>query len=165
MSQLPVRIIRSPRRRSTLQASVVDGTIEVRVPAGMPRDEERLAVESLVDRVRRRSTAHHIDLTSRARDLAQRFSLPEPDEIRWSDRQQRRWGSCTPNAGTIRISTRLAATPPFVLDYVLVHELAHLAVPGHGPRFRALVDEYPLAERARGYLLALTQSPTEPPGS
>jgi predicted metal-dependent hydrolase len=42
-----------------------------------------------------------------------------------------------------------------VLDYLLVHELAHLEVADHGPRFWELVDRYPLTERARGYLMAL----------
>jgi hypothetical protein len=42
--------------------------------------------------------------------------------------------------------------PPWVIDYVLLHELAHLAVPGHGRRFWALLEAYPRTERARGYL-------------
>jgi hypothetical protein len=42
----------------------------------------------------------------------------------------------------------------WVLDYVVVHELAHLVVPGHGPEFAALVARYPKAERAIGYLIA-----------
>jgi hypothetical protein len=42
--------------------------------------------------------------------------------------------------------------PHWVRDYVLVHELAHLLVPGHGPDFWALVQRYPRTERARGYL-------------
>ena len=54
---LPVRIIRSSRRRKTLSASVVDGTIEVRVPAGMAPDEERTHVQGLVDRVQRKYAA------------------------------------------------------------------------------------------------------------
>jgi predicted metal-dependent hydrolase len=49
--------------------------------------------------------------------------------------------------------------PPWVLDYVIVHELAHLVVDGHGPVFDALVDRYPLAERARGYLIAKAEQP------
>jgi predicted metal-dependent hydrolase len=65
-----------------------------------------------------------------------------------------RWGSCTPATGTIRISDRLARMPGWVLDYVLVHELAHLAVPGHSPAFWRLVHRYPKAERAMGYLIA-----------
>ena len=39
-----------------------------------------------------------------------------------------------------------------MVDYVLVHELAHLLVPGHGPDFWALVEPFPRTERARGYL-------------
>jgi predicted metal-dependent hydrolase len=53
---------------------------------------------------------------------------------------------------TIRLSNRLQGMPSWVVDYVLVHELAHLLVPGHGPDFWALVDVFPRTERARGYL-------------
>jgi hypothetical protein len=44
--------------------------------------------------------------------------------------------------------------PGWVLDSVLIHELAHLAVPNHGPNFQALVARYRLGERAKGYLIA-----------
>ena len=42
--------------------------------------------------------------------------------------------------------------PPYVIDYVLLHELTHLLVPGHGPAFWAELEAYPLTERARGFL-------------
>ena len=42
--------------------------------------------------------------------------------------------------------------PAYVIDYVLLHELAHLLVPGHGPAFWALLESYPRTERARGFL-------------
>jgi predicted metal-dependent hydrolase len=157
MTDLPVHIIRSERRKRTLQASVVDGTIRVRVPAGMPRAEEQRLVDELVGKVRRQMGAGRIDLTTRASTLARRYSLPQPSEISWSERQNMRWGSCTPAHGAIRISSRLAQVPAFVLDYVLVHELAHLEVPGHGSDFKALENRYELAERARGYLMALSR--------
>ena len=54
----------------------------------------------------------------------------------------------------MRLSTRLARFPTWVRDYVIVHELAHLVHAGHTPAFWRLVDRYPMAERARGYLIA-----------
>ena len=157
MSELPVEIVRSTRRKSTLQASIVGGTIRVRVPAGLPPAEEQRMVEALVAKVRKKARAGAVDLRARASTLARRFDLPEPVEITWSTRQNTRWGSCTSANGSIRISDRLVSVPPFVLDYVIVHELAHLVVDGHGRRFDLLVQRYDLAERARGYLMALNQ--------
>jgi predicted metal-dependent hydrolase len=158
MNELPVEIVRSDRRKRTLQASIVDGAIRVRVPAGLSQDEERVLVDRLVARVRRKTTSHSVDLRQRARALARRFGLPEPAQISWSDRQNTRWGSCTPANGTIRISNRVAVMPEFVLDYVVLHELAHLEVPGHGDDFQAIVGRYEFTERARGYLMAISQS-------
>ena len=115
-------------------------------------------VDDLVAKVRKKARAGTIDLRSRAATLARRFDLPKPREIEWSSRQNSRWGSCTSGDGKIRISDRLASVPQFVLDYVIVHELAHLTIDGHGPEFDALVQRYDLAERARGYLMALNQN-------
>ena len=69
-----------------------------------------------------------------------------------------RWGSCTPGTGTIRISTRIAKFPDWVVDYVLVHELAHLEVADHSEAFWKVVRRYPKAERAIGYLIAKSGS-------
>jgi predicted metal-dependent hydrolase len=66
--------------------------------------------------------------------------------------QNGRWGSCTPDDATIRISHRIQEMPDWVIDYVLLHELAHLVVPSHNAQFWELVNRYPKAERARGYL-------------
>ena len=51
-----------------------------------------------------------------------------------------RWGSCQPTTGRICINVRLALYPPECLEYVVVHELCHLLVSGHGPDFHALMD-------------------------
>lgn len=53
-----------------------------------------------------------------------------------------RWGSCQPSTGRICINIRLALYPPECLEYVVVHELCHLLVRGHGPEFKALMDHY-----------------------
>ncbi|MCW3134804.1 MAG: DUF45 domain-containing protein [Methanophagales archaeon] len=48
--------------------------------------------------------------------------------------------------------------PKFVHDYVVVHKLAHLKVPGQRREFWNLVNKYPKVERARGYLMAVGMS-------
>ena len=58
-----------------------------------------------------------------------------------------RWGSCTPSTGAIRLSSALSRFPDWVIDYVIVHELAHLEEPGHTPAFWRLVGALP-ARRA-----------------
>lgn len=153
---LPVEIIRSARRKKTVQARVTNGTIVVRVPAGLDEAEETRLVDSIVRKVSRKMGADGVDLSTRARRLARRFDLPQPASISWSDRQNTRWGSCTASQSSIRISSRLATAPDFVLDFVVLHELAHLRISGHGPDFQELVHRYPLAERATGYLMALS---------
>lgn len=93
-------------------------------------------------------------LHNRALDLAERYldGLARPESVRWVDNQSNRWGSCTPEDGSIRLSRRLAGMPEWVVDYVLLHELVHLIVPHHGQGFWDLVRRYPKADRARGYL-------------
>ncbi len=85
-----------------------------------------------------------------------------PNSVRWVDTMQGRWGSCTPSAGTIRLSRRLQSMPGHVRDYVLLHELTHLLVPGHGPNFWTLLGSYPHVERARRYLDAVTAAAAAP---
>jgi predicted metal-dependent hydrolase len=68
---------------------------------------------------------------------------------------ERLWGSCTFTDGAIRIARRAASLPEWVLDHLLMHELAHLVESDHGPAFHELENRYPLTERAKGYLLAL----------
>jgi hypothetical protein len=151
---LPVQVIRSRRRRKTVEAQLVEGVVQVRLPAWMSAEEEATYVTSMVERLERRYRSDHVDLDARAAQLAHRYGLPRPRSIRWASNQRSRWGSCSIDTGDIRIASRLADCPVWVLDYVLVHELAHLVVASHGPAFDALVDRYPKAERAKGYLLA-----------
>ena len=152
--RFPVRVVRSVNRRKTVHARIVDGVIEVRVPARMTKADESRYVAELVERLERREFESHVDIAQRSRDLAQRYELPMPDSIRFVDNQNQRWGSCSIESREIRLSSRLANYPTWVLDYVIVHELAHLVVADHSPAFQALVARYPRAERARGYLHA-----------
>lgn len=158
---MQVEVVRSPNRRKTVEAREVGGILRLLIPARMSKAEERHWIEEMTGRFQRRQAAINLDLEARARMLAGRYHLPEPTSIEWSNRQRSLWGSCTPGPGAIRISARLAAFPRWVLDYVIVHELAHLVELGHNARFRALVSRYPKAERAEGYLMAKGMSEGE----
>lgn len=149
-----VKVVRSRRRTKTVAGKVTGGVLTVTVPAWMSPAEEAMATDEMVRRFRRRQSTERVDLPARARTLARRYDLPAPATIRWSESMNSRWASCTTADAAIRVSTRLAPFPGWVLDYVLVHELAHLAVADHSPAFWALVERYPMAERARGYLIA-----------
>jgi predicted metal-dependent hydrolase len=148
-------VIRSERRVKTVSARIVDGVIRVRIPSWMSAADESRFVTDIVDRIEVERRSHAIDLESRARLLADRFDLPIPTSIRWSKTQRMRWGSCSTDRADIRISDRLVDVPPWVLDHVIVHELAHLVVADHSPAFDEIVNRNPLAERATGYLMAV----------
>jgi len=152
-----IEVRRSARRRRTVSAYRENGRTIVLIPAGFSRDQEREWVATMVGRLQakdRRRRPSDSALDERASELSRVHlgGLARPVSVAWVENQRSRWGSCTPSEGTIRISSRLREMPSWVLDYVLVHELAHLLQPSHGPRFWALVQAYPRTERARGFL-------------
>ncbi|MEJ5889296.1 M48 family metallopeptidase [Pseudokineococcus marinus] len=153
----PVQVRRSARRRRTVTAFREDGAVVVCIPARFSRAEEAQWVERMVARLSARDARRHLDdgeLSARARSLSERYldGRAVPTSVRWVGNQRSRWGSTTPADGTIRLSSSLQGLPPWVVDYVLLHELAHLLVPGHGDDFWRLLTAYPRTERARGYL-------------
>lgn len=153
-----VEVRRSKRRRRTVSAYRDGDRVVVMIPASLSRKEEAEWVETMLarlERSERRRKPSDQDLMKRARDLNDTYlgGLAVPDSVRWVDNQQSRWGSCTPGDRSIRLSGRLQGMPGWVIDYVLVHELAHLLEPGHDASFWAWVDRYPQAERAKGYLI------------
>lgn len=153
---MPVRVTESARRKKTVAAKIVDGVLDVRVPVGMSIAVRDQHIRDLAARLERRRASAEIDLTERAGVLAKRYGLPRPTSITWSARQNTRWGSCTPAKGTVRISDRMSGMPQWVVDYVIVHELAHLVHVNHDGDFHALVAKYPRAERAEGFLEAVS---------
>ncbi|WP_374207622.1 M48 family metallopeptidase [Streptomyces sp. XM4193] len=153
----PVEVRRSSRRRRTVSAYREAGRTIVLLPARMSAEEERHWVRVMVDKLAAQDARKLLsddELLGRAVQLAERYLAGgvRPEAVRWVTNQNSRWGSCTPSERTIRISHRLQGMPEYVLDYVLLHELAHLLVPGHGPGFWRLLEAYPRTERARGFL-------------
>lgn len=158
-----VVVRRSDRRRRTVTARRERDAIVVLLPSHLSQADEQRYVSDLVAKLlaREAKTAaprSDEDLLRRADDLRSRYlAARAPDaaaltSVVWVSNQQRRWGSCTPSTGSIRLSDRLKAMPDWVVDYVLLHELAHLVEPCHSPRFWQLVDAYPCADRAQGFL-------------
>lgn len=152
-----VEVRRSRKRRRTVSAYREDDRVVVMIPARLSAKEEREWVATMLERLERserRRRPTDSGLRRRALDLSNRYlgGLAQPDTVRWVDNQTSRWGSCTPSDRSIRLSTRLRGMPSWVIDYVLVHELAHLIEVGHTPAFWAWVDRYPKAERAKGFL-------------
>jgi predicted metal-dependent hydrolase len=164
LTQQPVRIITSRKRRRTVAARLRSGVLELLVPATMPHAERQHWAEVMSRRLERRaerSKPSDSRLAERAKVLNRRHF---DGRLAWTSigfaEMKHQWGSCTYTDGAIRIATRAASLPDWVLDYLLVHELAHLLQSDHGPDFHALENRYPLTERAKGYLLALDSMAT-----
>ena len=152
-----IEIRRSKRRRRTVSAYRDGETVVILMPASTPHSQEQEIVDDMVQRLDRtdpRQKPSDEALLERAEVLASKYlhTTLDPFSIRWVTNQQSRWGSCTPADRSIRISHRLQPMPQFVVDYVVLHELAHLLVPDHSADFKGLMDRYPQSVRAQGYL-------------
>jgi predicted metal-dependent hydrolase len=161
-SSSPVVVLRpSAKRKRTVTAYREGDQVVVLVPARMSRVEQERWAERMVARITEkegRGIRGDEQLLARAQLLVLSH-LPEVDlarwshlSVRWSSRQKQRWASCTPLDGAIRVSDRLRGVPEWVLDTVLLHELAHLVEANHSPRFHALVDRHPRTADGRLWL-------------
>ncbi len=155
-----IQVVRSARRQRTSSARLIEpGVIEVRVPARLSRVDTARVTDELVARLARQlradDRATDSELLRRAIELARRHGLEAPATASWSTRQKSRFGSCTPDRGAIRLSARLRKVPGYVIDAVLIHELAHLSHADHGPLFWELAQRAPKLERADGFLEAM----------
>lgn len=151
-----VEIRRSDRRRRTISGRHEGEVIVVMVPAQLSARAERDAVRDLVRRINRKSSSARNDevLTRRAQQLQRTYlpGAPAASSIRWVANMTTRWGSCSTADGSIRLSDVMTGMPQYVIDAVLLHELAHLIEPGHGPRFQQLVRQNPQHDLAEAYL-------------
>ena len=156
----------SSRRRKTSEARWVDGRIIVSLPAHLDPVLRQQTIDWLVRRLLTRYPPKpdmgDDALLARAIALSERHLIGvRPSSVRWVTNQTARWGSCSYYSGEIRISHRLRAVPDWVLDSVLVHELAHLTYPDHSPAFHRFANQYPRHEEAgvflAGYELGLAR--------
>lgn len=165
-----VLVRRSARRRRTVSIARRDGDLVIAIPATFSARQERQWVTKMVDQLvvkeARRAPARRSDaeLMTMAREVSEKHlgGRAHPTSVTWSTRQNTRWGSCTSADGTIRLSHHLQGMPDYVVRSVMMHELIHLLVPGHGPEFRALMANYPQAEKAQGFLDGVSWARHEP---
>lgn len=156
-----VEVKRSKRAKRNVTAYRDNDKTVVTVPTRMAKRDVDAYVTELVNRLddRDERTSSQKSLEQRARSLSLKYlgqDLLEthkvPVKIRWVTNQNSRWGSCTPDEGTIRLSHRMQRMPSYVIDSVIVHELIHLIVTDHSPAFYALMNKYPDHEKAKAYL-------------
>ncbi|MGP0032787.1 MAG: M48 family metallopeptidase [Acidimicrobiales bacterium] len=143
-----VEVRTSARRRKTSEAKWVGGGIVVTIPAHLTGEVRDKTITWLVDRLLAkhplRTAVGDDELMARARALCDRYRMEtRPTSVRWVTNQSARWGSCSFHSGEIRLSHRLRSVPEWVLDAVLVHELAHLVHPNHSLAFHQLADRFP----------------------
>ena len=160
----PVEVRRSARRTRTVAAFWENGTAVVAIPARFTAAQEKEWVQRMLAKLHkqgerrtasgRKRPASDAALAAHAAQLSERYlgGRAVPASVRWVSNQNSRWGSATPAEGTIRLSDKLRPMPQWVIDYVLLHELAHLLVAGHNAAFWKLLEAYPETARARAFL-------------
>jgi predicted metal-dependent hydrolase len=160
----PVEVRRSSRRTRTVAAFWENGTAVVAIPARFTAAQEKEWVQRMLAKLHkqgerraasgRKRPASDAALAAHAAHLSERYlgGRAVPASVRWVSNQNSRWGSATPAEGTIRLSDKLRPMPQWVIDYVLLHELAHLMVAGHNAAFWKLLEAYPETARAKAFL-------------
>lgn len=155
---MKIIIIRSRRRKKTVSARVKrrGAVLEVRVPAWLSSVKAKDYADKFLMGIETRSKRVASDsfLEKRAKRLNKNYlgGKIKSFAISWSKRQKKSFGVCNHNERTIRISDRVKKAPLWVIDYLVLHELAHILEPNHGKRFWQIVRKYPKIERAKGFL-------------
>ncbi len=156
-----ITIVRSRRRKKTIQTKYGDGRLWIYLPAGMSTKDEQKWIDRMIQRNARweqKRTLKKSDtwLLQRAQELNKKYFDGALDfSITFVTNQNSRFGSCTSIDKTIRISERVKTMPLWVQDYIIIHELTHLLHADHSKKFWEMVNHYKYAERAKGYLIAV----------
>ena len=135
----------------------------VQIPARLRGRERQVFVDDLVERLltqRPQNVTGDASLEERARVLAELYNDGNmANSVRWVNNQRARWASCSPASRDIRVSSRLRQCPEWVIDAVLVHELAHLQEADHSARFYEIAHRHPRQNECElfleGYALGL----------
>lgn len=142
-----IEIRASARRQKTGTAHWSGSRIVVQIPARLRSRERAVFVDDLVQRLltqRPQNSAGDSSLEERANELADLYNDGvKPRSVRWVNNQRARWASCSPATKEIRVSSRLRQCPQWIIDSVLVHELAHLQEADHSAAFYEIAHRHP----------------------
>ena len=142
---VPTRIviIEEPLRKARIRVDEEKGNLVLRIPAG-----KRAVIPAGLENYLREMARDQIEACVAAQ--AHRMGV-RPKTIVIRD-QRTRWGSCS-STGTLSFNWRLIMVPPTVMEYVVIHELAHMVHPNHSTAFWAFVSQYyPAYKEARSWL-------------
>lgn len=157
---LEAHITRKPVRN--VNARLVGGELRVSAPPAVPSRELEEIVVRLAKRLVRRARAATVNDSGEAvllaRRVAARFpSPPKVTDVRFVTTQRARWGSYSPRTGVVRLHAALRQLPPWVLEAVVAHELAHSFHANHSQAFWALLRRVcPETDRANAFLDGVT---------
>jgi predicted metal-dependent hydrolase len=166
MRQDKIKIIRSIKRKKTIQAKMVGDKLWIYLPSDLTSKEEEKWISKMIEKNELRKYRKKLNtngmLQKRANDLnKQYFNNMLEFDIKFVSNQTSKFGSCTPKNKSIRISDRIISMPRWVQDYIIIHELAHLIHPNHSKEFWKEVYQYKYVERAKGYLIAIGMTSDE----
>src|ERR1700759_3425108 len=122
---VPHRIVHRPGVRGTVWTETRDSGERILCVAGGAEHIERRVLDYLKREARKDLQKASLAYAGELGVRVKRVSIRD---------QSSRWGSCT-SAGSVSFSWRLILAPPFVLDYLAAHEVAHLVEMNHSPRF------------------------------
>jgi predicted metal-dependent hydrolase len=153
---LKLKVVR--KRVKNINARLRGRTLSVSAPHRVSRRELDETVLQLARSLVRRTRADALNADggaeALARKVAARFPRPlEISEVRFVTNQSSQWGSYSQQTGIIRLNAALRQMPPWVLEAVVAHELAHTIHLDHSPAFWELVRSVcPKTDRARAFL-------------
>jgi predicted metal-dependent hydrolase len=146
------------KRVKNINARLRGSTLSVSAPHRVPAGELEETIRRLARRLVRRCRADAVNEGRPAVEIARRVAARFPDPPKVADvvfvtNQTARWGSYSLRTGIVRLNAALRLMPPWVLEAVVVHELAHAFHPDHSPAFWELARRVcPKTDRARAFL-------------
>ncbi len=153
---LDVVVVR--KRVKNINVRLHGNTLSVSAPRRVSKNELNEAIVELARRLLRRSRAEAVNTDGAAAEIAGKVATrfaepPKVSEVRFVTNQTARWGSYNTQTGVVRLNAALKLMPPWVLEAIVAHELAHSFHADHSPEFWELARSVcPRTDRARAFL-------------